>query len=202
MAPNVVERSTRRSAAPRSSHGSLHPTAARVVPTVLIIDSNERRRRRHARALASVPCRLLHARPSAGAIDRAATADLAVVLIDGTDDPALAVALARRVRARHACASAILVGIESDARAVVAAVNELRAFRILPADARDADLRRAVVSGIRTEGAQRGLARLNRGWIVTLVRRIEAAMPASMLARIAERGGDLPVDLIVRPMRS
>jgi FixJ family two-component response regulator len=165
---------------------------------VMILDSDEARRARVGKALATIPADLITAGSHAEAFVEAHKSTVAVAVVDGREAPSAAIDFFRRMQETQPLLVPIIIGIEHDARALLAAVNDIVAFRVLRTNATETELRSAVVGALQFERDRRTRARLDRPWIRGLVDKLEAALPAGTFAHLDETGGELPADLILR----
>ncbi len=166
--------------------------------TVLVVDSDDSRRRRLVRALSSVPARIVSARSMEAAIVEIASRTIAVAIVEGREDPDAALDLLRRARATRPLLVSILVGIERSADSLLAAINDLQVFRVLPRRATEVAIRAAVLNGLRHERESLLRSRIDRHWVRALLERIESALPPGTISAIEEKGGALPFDLVLR----
>lgn len=165
---------------------------------MLFVDPDSGRRARARRVLATIPARLVDVASHADAYARSFDACISVVILDGREAPMAAIDVLRRLRETQPFLVSILIGIEHEIGALIAATNEVGAFRVLRSHATDQELRSAVLGALRLERDRRVQAKLDRPWVRGLLERIEAALPAATMAKVDEEGAELPVDLILR----
>lgn len=168
-------------------------------PTILLVEHDAGRRDHYTKALADVPAKLIISPSPADAYIRAQDTKIALVIVDGRDDPRGTIDFFRKLRATQPFVVSILLGIEWDRTALLDAINDIQAFRVLSAAALDVDLRGAVLSGLRAERDRREAARMSQTWVRDLLNKVEAALPSASLRNYEERGEPLPFDLIMRP---
>lgn len=186
---------------PRATPPVIDSPATLPAATLLVVDADVRRRDRVVRALANVPATIVACAGAHEAYLEALRAPVALVVLDGRDDPRGAIEWIQKVRATQPFVTAVLVGIEWDRSALLSAINEIDAFRVLKGDARESEVREAVLSGLRAERDHRETARAGRRWVKELLNNIEAALPREQLQQLEHSGGPLPFDLIARTPR-
>ena len=198
MATQLTERSARTSHRSRPIPPILDGMGTQGAANILILDPDEGRRARARKALATVPAELVTLASHSDAYVEAHNKTFAVVVVDGREAPDVAVEFLRRLRQTQPFVVAVLVGIEESARALMTAVNEIAAFRVLPRNATELELRTAAVGALRLERDRRFHARLDKTWVRGLLGKIEAAIPVDALTDLEARGGELPFDLVNR----
>lgn len=166
---------------------------------VLVVEPDAARRERIASALATIPARIVSLPNHAEAYIAAHEEAVAVVVVDGREAPGAAVDFVKHLHETQPFVVPVMAGLEGEPHALLAAVNEAGAFRVLPENATDRELRGAVLAALAHERERRFHARLDRGWVRGLLGKIESAIPAASLVDLDARGGELPVDLVLRP---
>ncbi|MFN0206891.1 MAG: hypothetical protein ACKVS6_11355 [Planctomycetota bacterium] len=166
---------------------------------ILVVDSDVKRRDRLAKTLSTIPANILTSPSHSDAVVQACSSPISVVVVDGREDPRGSVDLLRRLRKTQPFLVSILIGIEWDRLALLDAINDIEVFKVLKSQTLDADVRIAVLSGLRAERDRSDCARLNKPWIRGLLHNIEAALPSGTLQDLDEKGGELPFDLVQRP---
>jgi DNA-binding NtrC family response regulator len=169
---------------------------------VLVVDADAGRRARASQVLASIPAKLVSVASHADAYACSADACIAVAVVDGRDTPMAALDMLRTIRDSQPFVVPVVVGIENDLTALLTAVNDVGAYRVLRKNATENELRAAVLGALRIERERRVHAKLDRTWVRGLLGKIEAALPGATLARIEETGAELPLDLILRDASS
>lgn len=170
--------------------------------TVLVMVPDVHRRDRFAGVLSTIPANLLMSPSCADAYVQLHHKNVAVVVVDGHDDPRGAIDFFKKLRATQPFVVSVLIGIEWDRMALMEAVNDIHAHRLLPNQPQDYDLRAAVLSGLAVERERREVSRMNRTWVRDLLNKVEAALPSAEIRQYEERGESLPLDLIRRPGRT
>ena len=165
---------------------------------ILLVDPDRGRRAKTSQALSSVPAKLVGVASHADAYARSSESCISVAVVDGRESPTAAVDFLKRVRETQPFVVPIVIGIEGDANALLTAVNDVDAFRVLRTNATETELRSAVLGALRLERERRLHAKLDRTWVRGLLGKIEAALPSATLAHIEENGAELPMDLILR----
>jgi DNA-binding NtrC family response regulator len=199
MATQVTERSARTSHRSRPIPPILDGKGTQGAANILILDPDERRRTRARKALATVPAELVTLASHSDAYVEAHNKTFAVVIVDGRESPDAAVEFLRRLAQNQPFVVPVIIGIEGSATALMAAVNDIGAFRVLPRSATELELRTAAVGALRLERDRRLHARLDKSWVRGLLGKIEAAIPVDALTDLDSRGGELPFDLVTRP---
>jgi DNA-binding NtrC family response regulator len=199
MATQVTERHARVSHRSRPIPPILDGKGTQGAANILIVDPDERRRARARKALATVPAELVTLARQADAYVEAHNKTFAVAIVDGREAPEVAVEFLTRLRQSQPFVVSVIVGIEGSAGAMLAAVNEIGAYRVLPRNATELELRAAAIGALRLERDRRFHARLDRHWVRGLLGKIEAAIPVDALSDLDARGGELPFDLVTRP---
>lgn len=166
--------------------------------TILLIESDVKRRDRYASALERLPANLIVSSSHTDGYVQAIQSNVAVVITDGRDDPRGTIDFFRKLREQSPFVVSILIGIEWDRLALLEAINDIHAFRVLAASAQDIDVRAAALQGLAAERDKREAARMNQTWVRDLLNKVEAALPGGALRHYEEKGEALPFDLIMR----
>ncbi|MBL8694835.1 MAG: hypothetical protein JNJ88_12135 [Planctomycetes bacterium] len=202
LAPSVAKATPRRSTTARPLPPVLDNPQIQRSSTVLVVDRDRGRRARTLRALAGLPVTICPVGTAAEAYLEVQRTPVAAILVDGREEPAEAIELLRQVRRTQPMSVAVVIGIEHSPQALVAAVNEVGAFRVLTSESKLTDLRTTTLAALEFEQERVFHAQLDRKWVRELIGKIRESIPAGMLASLDEKGSALPFDLVMRGDRA